>query len=384
MDWHQAAEKEMPALISRFITLLILLINLVSVSAQVKLEYVAHACFVIESPQGVRILIDPYNTNRWLGYQFPHEMKADAVLVTHPHYDHDANYQVSFQVPVFRQPGRFSIGDVRLQGLQGKHAEPYGKDFGQVNTIWVVEAGDKRFVHLGDSGPLTEQLVKDLGTVDVLMAPIDSSYHILKQAEIESILAAVKPRFLVPMHYQIPELSPMKDLGPIDPWLEGRSNTTRLGENHYRFEEAPEGSPQILVFRHSPVVEPWVIELRQAWAKAWEGLNLLTSSKASEAAMRFTEATQIAPQVIGFWSGLSTAQEAQGQFIQALGTLQRGLVMTQPDDWEHTLGARVRLARLYARVGKSFEARQQARIVLQNSYRPLLIEQAQRVILSLR
>ena len=143
----------------------ILLITLVSVSAQVKLEYVAHSCFVIESPQGVRILIDPYNTNRWLGYQFPDEMKADAVLVTHPHYNHDANYHVSFQVPVFRAPGRFSIGDVRLQGLKGKHADPYGKDFGQRNTIWVVEAGGKRFVHLGDNGPLTEQLVKDLGTV---------------------------------------------------------------------------------------------------------------------------------------------------------------------------------------------------------------------------
>ncbi len=290
--------------------MLILLITLVSVSAQVKLEYVAHSCFVIESPQGVRILIDPYNTNRWLGYQFPDEMKADAVLVTHPHYDHDANYHVSFQVPVFRAPGRFSIGDVRLQGLKGKHADPYGKDFGQRNTIWVVEAGGKRFVHLGDNGPLTEQLVKDLGTVDVLMAPIDSTYHILKQAEIESVLAAVKPRFLVPMHYQIPELSPMKELGPIGPWLEGRSNATRLSENHYRFEEVLEGSTQILIFRHSPAVKPWRIELRQAWAKAREGLDLLTSSQVSRAAMRFTEATQIAPQVIGFWSGLSAAQEA--------------------------------------------------------------------------
>ena len=326
----------MAVLIFRIIPLLVLSITLGSVSAQVKLEYVAHACFVIESPQGVRILIDPYNTNRWLGYQFPEEMKADAVLVTHPHYDHDANYHVSFQIPVFRELGAFSIGDVKLRGLIGKHADPYGKDFKQINTIWVVETGGKRLVHLGDNGPLTEQLVKDLGTVDVLMVPIDSTYHILKQAEIEAILAAVKPRILVPMHYQIPELSRMEDLGPIDPWLEGRSNTTRLSGNRYQLEETLAGS------------------------------------------------TQIAPQVIAFWSGLAAALEAQGQNIQALGTLQRGLIMSQPDDWEHTLGARVRLAGLYATVGKSFEARQQARIVLRNSYRPALIEQAQRVYVSAR
>ena len=373
----------MAVLIFRSIPLFVLSITLVSVSAQVKLEYVAHACFVIESPQGVRILIDPYNTNRWLGYQFPDGMKADAVLVTHPHYDHDANYHVSFQVPVFRKPGIFSIGDVRLRGLMGKHADPYGKDFRQMNTIWVVETGGKRFVHLGDNGPLSEQLVKDLGKVDLLMAPIDSTYHILKQAEIESILTAVKPRILVPMHYQIPELSPMENLGPIDPWLEGRSNTTRLSENRYQLEETLAGSTRILVFPHSPKVKPWVIELRQAWAKAREGLSLLASTP-SEATMRFTEATQIAPQVIAFWAGLAAALQAQGQTIQALGALQRGLIMSQPDDWEHTLGARVRLAGLYAIVGESFEARQQARIVLRNSYRPALIEQAQRVFLRAR
>jgi hypothetical protein len=29
--------------------------------AQVRIEYVAHACFVVESPGGVRALVDPYN-----------------------------------------------------------------------------------------------------------------------------------------------------------------------------------------------------------------------------------------------------------------------------------------------------------------------------------
>ena len=147
----------MAVLIFRILPLFVLSITLVSVSAQVKLEYVAHACFVIESPQGVRILIDPYNTNRWLGYQFPNEMKADAVLVTHPHYDHDANYQVSFQVPVFREPGTFSVGDVKLRGLVGKHADPYGEDFKQINTILI--GWGPGTVHQGEE----EQVCKEAG-----------------------------------------------------------------------------------------------------------------------------------------------------------------------------------------------------------------------------
>ena len=352
-----------------------------SVAAQVKIEYVAHSCFVIESPQGVRILIDPYNRNRWLGYDFPDSMQADAVLVTHPHYDHDASYQVSFQIPTFRQPGRYSIGDVKLEGLKGKHADPYGEDFRQINTVWVVETGGKRLAHLGDNGPPGDDLVRELGSIDVLMAPIDATFHVLKEDEIEAVLNDLKPRILVPMHYEIPELAPMKELGPIDPWLEGKDHVVRLKGNRYQLEDPGPASTQILVFRHSSKVEPWRIELRQAWAKGREGLQHLESKRIGEAVRRFTEATQFAPQVIGLWSGLATALDAQGKSLEALVALQRGLVFSQPDDWEHTLGARLHLARLYVRAGKSAEAGQQARIVLRNSYRPLLIEEARRVLL---
>ena len=112
-----------------------------TVAAEVGIEYIAHACFVIESPAGTRVVIDPYNARRWLGYGFPQNVEANAVLVTHPHYDHDASYYWGDAVPVFREAGSFSMGDVGLQGIVGRHADPYGKDFEQKNTIWIVETG---------------------------------------------------------------------------------------------------------------------------------------------------------------------------------------------------------------------------------------------------
>ena len=69
-------------------------------AAQVTLEYIAHASFVLEASNGQRLIIDPYNSERWLGYTFPESVTADYVLVTHPHYDHDASYY--FRAPVFR------------------------------------------------------------------------------------------------------------------------------------------------------------------------------------------------------------------------------------------------------------------------------------------
>ena len=51
-----------------------------SVFAQVDVEYIGHASFVVESPAGVRVVIDPFNSNRWLGYRYPESVEADLVL----------------------------------------------------------------------------------------------------------------------------------------------------------------------------------------------------------------------------------------------------------------------------------------------------------------
>jgi len=93
---------------------LIVLLASCSGFAQVTVEYIGHGSFVLTSPGGVRVAIDPFNRNQWLGYYFPDGVDADAVLVTHPHYDHDASYYFDGSVPVFRQPGRARVGDVEL------------------------------------------------------------------------------------------------------------------------------------------------------------------------------------------------------------------------------------------------------------------------------
>jgi len=58
--------------------------------SELRIEYIAHACFRIHSPDGMQLLVDPYASREWLGYDFPPNVEADAILITHPHYDHDA------------------------------------------------------------------------------------------------------------------------------------------------------------------------------------------------------------------------------------------------------------------------------------------------------
>src|SRR5881397_3976212 len=186
--------------------------NLLQKDGAVTIEYIAHACFRVTSPSGKQILLDPYASRVWLGYDFPPDLHADAILISHPHYDHDGGEAMRRKVPwsktnlVLRAPGTNRIGDVTVVGFAGKHAEPWGKEFGQINTIWLLEVGALRIVHVGDNGPLRDETIRQLGRVDVLMLPIDSQFHILKAHEIAAIRKQLSPSVLIPMHYRHDDL----------------------------------------------------------------------------------------------------------------------------------------------------------------------------------
>lgn len=231
----------------------------------VTIEYVAHASFKIISSGGSSVLIDPFASRVWIGYDWPEGIEADAILITHPHYDHDGGEYRGMLVPwtegtrVFREPGRYEIGDITVQGVAGKHADPYGKEFGQINTIFVVEVDGLRIAHLGDNGPLTESNYRALGRIDVLMSPADAVDHILATEDIDAMIGRLRPRWFIPMHYRLPDLEPdldgPQDLGPIDPWLDGRRNVVRLDASSVILtESAREGDMEYLVFEHSALV----------------------------------------------------------------------------------------------------------------------------------
>ena len=62
---------------------LIILLTIVFVSSSgvhaATIEYIAHACFVIEAEGGERLLVDPFASKVWLGYDFPELPPVDAV-----------------------------------------------------------------------------------------------------------------------------------------------------------------------------------------------------------------------------------------------------------------------------------------------------------------
>ncbi|MEM7353460.1 MAG: MBL fold metallo-hydrolase [Acidobacteriota bacterium] len=345
----------------------------------VGIEYVAHACFVVTSASGTRVAIDPYNSLIWLGYGFPEPPAADAILITHPHFDHDASYYWSSDIPVFRRPGRYAVGDVALEGLTGKHAGKYGREFGQTNTIWVLELDGLRLAHLGDNGPLDDALIAALGRIDVLMIPIDSTFHILQEDEVESILERLQPRITVPMHYQIPALhDATEDLGPIDPWLESRPRVERLaGHTTALSANSLPVEPSVLVFQPSPGIEPWSEDFLTAKALVEEARASVRADDRDSALVHLQEALKHLPGSIRYSAMVANQLTRADDKAGAIQALERALAGAGRDDWGTTAYVRAQLARLYDESDQPELAARQYRLILASSHQLPLRERAE-------
>ena len=195
------------------------------------LTYYGHCAFLWNSPQGVRVLIDPFGNSperRWFLHPFP-SVEADVVLVTHDHFDHNAVQGLSGGPTTLRGPGEFRLGDILVHGIPDLHAGSWGLR-GMSNTIFVVESEGVRYCHIGDNRhDIPNEVREQLGKVDALMVTVDDSCHLLTYQQVDQLVEQVSPRVVVPMHYYIEGLTTESStLRPPENWLATQRRVRRL------------------------------------------------------------------------------------------------------------------------------------------------------------
>lgn len=216
------------------------------------LTFYGHCAFVWQTAAGVRVLTDPYRNIQgryWFYRQFP-RVESDLALVTHAHFDHDAVTALPEETSVIRMPGEFTYRDVAIRGIRDIHSANSGRR-GMVNTMFRIETGGLRFLHIGDNRATWPENVRaEVGDIDVLFVTVDDSCHLLRYAEVDQLIATVQPRIIVPMHYLIPGLMPCSStLLPADGWLATQKHVRRLGQEHITLsvEDLP-AQPEVWVF----------------------------------------------------------------------------------------------------------------------------------------
>jgi len=114
----------------------------------------------------------------------------------------------------------FSFLGISILGFPSFHDDRKGSVRGK-NTIYVFEIDGLRLAHLGDLGhALSEELVEDLGDIDILMVPVGGEYTIGPD-EAANVVSAIEPTIVIPMHFQMPGLKPetFSKLTPVDSFL---------------------------------------------------------------------------------------------------------------------------------------------------------------------
>ena len=197
-----------------------------------------HACFEIIDSEGRSIVIDPHDGGS-IGLPRP-EARADAVLVTHNHFDHNAVEVVlkpGGEKHVMRKGEFIVLGEHKAKGIEAYH-DPYrGRMRGKV-IMYALEVDGTRILHVGDLGhTLSQEHIGAVGEVDVVMAPVGGTFTIGPK-EAAEVLKALKPRAFIPMHYWVPGVNlPLKPLEEFLKVVEGEYEVVRIGSNRFDTSE---------------------------------------------------------------------------------------------------------------------------------------------------
>lgn len=164
-----------------------------------KLKWLGHSCFEITLDNGKVFVTDPYDET--VGYP-PLKVKADVVLSSHDHFDH--NYFAAIDGPheVINQPGTYERFGAKLTGVHSYHDPSKGAERGE-NVIFTLEADGVRLTHLGDLGhmPETEAQKDAIRGADVVLIPIGGTFTITTPQAVE-LLETYRPTAAIAMHYK--------------------------------------------------------------------------------------------------------------------------------------------------------------------------------------
>jgi L-ascorbate metabolism protein UlaG (beta-lactamase superfamily) len=185
----------------------------------VRITWYGHAAFLIET-QGLRIILDPYRSPDSGGYE-PIAEGADLVVVSHEndrYHSHLGQIIPPFEVvrglelPLEGKP----IRGIRFEAVPVfETPERLGED---KVTIVHFRSEDLHLVFLGDLGHrLSEEELAPLRGAEIVLAAAGGPPTI-DFPEIPSLLEAIGPRIVVPMHYKTPKIN--LDIQPLERFLE--------------------------------------------------------------------------------------------------------------------------------------------------------------------
>jgi L-ascorbate metabolism protein UlaG (beta-lactamase superfamily) len=215
----------------------------------VKVEWLGHACFLITSNGGVKIICDPY---KYLGMGLKYDRideSADIITKSHGHGDHSAIDEVEGNPSVVDSAGKTQVKGIEICGIACYHDETQGLQRG-TNIIYCFDMDDMRLCHLGDLGHmLSDKQLVDIGQVDVLLIPVGGKFTI-DPVVATKVCDQIKPKVAIPMHVKTAKC----DFVPYtaEDFVKVKSNVRRADGSEVEFsKDALSVGTEIVILKHA-------------------------------------------------------------------------------------------------------------------------------------
>jgi L-ascorbate metabolism protein UlaG (beta-lactamase superfamily) len=197
----------------------------------IKLTWLGHATFRIQTPGGAIIYIDPWVMGNPACPENEKDVKkCDVMLCTHGHFDHigDAvaianklnpkvvgifelcnwmQKKTSAPVSPMNKGGTQQVGDIKVTMTHAVHSCGIQDDGGSIvyggeACGYVIEfTNGIKIYHAGDTGPFSDmKIIHDLYKPDVAMLPIGDHFT-MGPREAAYACELLKPKVVIPMHF---------------------------------------------------------------------------------------------------------------------------------------------------------------------------------------
>ncbi len=213
-----------------------------------RVKWLGHACFLITSRDGLRVITDPYAVGGGINYS-PIKETADVVSVSHGHDDHSNVSALKGKPEIINNAGIKTAKGIQFRGVATFHDEAQGRQRGS-NTVFCFTIDDIKLCHLGDLGHvLNPELVSEIGAVDILFVPV-GGYFTIDAAVATQVCDQLGSKVIIPMHFKTPKCTyPIAD---VEDFLKGKKNVRRIDNSEVDFEvEKLPANTEILILRPS-------------------------------------------------------------------------------------------------------------------------------------
>ncbi len=215
-----------------------------------KIKWNGHASFTITASDGTVIVTDPYDPAGYGGVLTYDQVKdkADGVLVSHDHDDHNYVKGLPGSPQVIKGSGR--VRNIQIRGIPTHHDESGGSERGN-NVIFAFAVDGINICFVGDLGhQLSAEQANAVGPVDLLLIPVGGTFTVDADGAVK-VVEALRPKLTIPMHFKTDKCD--LPIAGVDGFLAKMTNVKQLQKSEIKLalDDVPATGHEVWVMNYA-------------------------------------------------------------------------------------------------------------------------------------